>query len=142
MILLCPPEKSTQFHYPLDPKKIRAEGSMHKDTTYQGSDRQDFYQHGKKKKTKKKKTNKLNADLDWVCHRQPSNYFCWRQRAGITGIAGPKRFRDFRETGPWTPRVKRDHNSTTQLARLRSHIRHLFFSVDFSVTQFNYQPCL
>ena len=34
MILLCPPEKSTQFHYPLDPKKIRAEGSMHKDTTY------------------------------------------------------------------------------------------------------------
>ena len=50
MILLCPPEKSTQFHYPLDPKKIRAEGSMHKDTTYQGSDRQDFYRHGRKKK--------------------------------------------------------------------------------------------
>ena len=56
MILLCPPEKSTQFHYPLDPKKIRAEGSIHKDTTYQGSDRQDFYRHGKKKK--KKKENK------------------------------------------------------------------------------------
>ena len=55
MILLCPPEKSTQFHYPLDPKKILAEGSMHKDTTYQGSDRQDFYRHGKKKKAKKKK---------------------------------------------------------------------------------------
>ena len=55
MILLCPPEKSTQFHYPLDPKKIRAEGSMHKDTTYQGSDRQDFYRHGKKKKEKKKR---------------------------------------------------------------------------------------
>ena len=85
MILLCPPEKSTQFHYPLDPKKIRAEGSMHKDTTYQGSDRQDFYRHGKKKQKKQKKqkiknktnktnkTNKLNADLDWVCHRQPSN---------------------------------------------------------------------
>ena len=51
MILLCPPEKSTQF--PLDPKKIRAEGSMHKDTTYQGSDRQDFYRHGKKEKEKK-----------------------------------------------------------------------------------------
>ena len=51
MILLCPAEKSTQFHYPLDPKKIRAEGFMHKDTTYQGSDRQDFY--GKKKKKKK-----------------------------------------------------------------------------------------
>ena len=75
MILLCPPEKSTQFHYPLDPKKIRAEGSMPKDTTYQGSDRQDFYRHGKKKlnkkiknkKNKKMKTNKLNADLDWVC---------------------------------------------------------------------------
>ena len=49
MILLCPPEQSTQFHYPLDPKKIRAEGSMHKDTTYQGSDRQDFYRHGRKK---------------------------------------------------------------------------------------------
>ena len=69
MILLCPPEKSTQFHYPLDPKKIHAEGSMHKDTTYQGSDRQDFYRHGKKnKKTKINKTNKtneLNADLDW-----------------------------------------------------------------------------
>ena len=48
MILLCPPEKSTQFHYPLDPKKIRSEGSLHKDTTYQGSDRQDFYRHGKK----------------------------------------------------------------------------------------------
>ena len=98
MILLCPPEKSTHFHYPLDPKKIRAEGSMHKDTTYQGSDRQDFYRHGRKKKLKKrkkrkrtnpthfptgnaighpvkrkkKKTNKQNADLDWVCHRQPS----------------------------------------------------------------------
>ena len=51
MILLCPPEKSTHFHYPLDPKKIRAEGSMHKDTTYQGSDRQDFYRHGKKNET-------------------------------------------------------------------------------------------
>ena len=75
MILLCPPEKSAQFHYPLDPKKIRAEGSMHKDTTYQGSDRQDFYRHGKKKtkNNKNNKTNKLNADLDWVCHRQPSN---------------------------------------------------------------------
>ena len=57
MILLCPPEKSTQFHYPLDPKKIRAEGSIHKDTTYQGSDRKDFYRHGKKKK-KEKKENK------------------------------------------------------------------------------------
>ena len=57
MILLCPQEKSTQFHYPLDPKKIRAEGSIHKDTTYQGSDRQDFYRHEKKKK-KKKKENK------------------------------------------------------------------------------------
>ena len=53
MILLCPPEKSTQFHHPLDPKKIREEGSIHKDTTYQGSDRQDFYRHGKKKKEKK-----------------------------------------------------------------------------------------
>ena len=67
MILLCPQEKSTQFHYPLDPKKIRAEGSIHKDTTYQGSDRQDFYRHGKKKKKKtkkkkKKKTNKLNQE--------------------------------------------------------------------------------
>ena len=49
MILLCLPEKYTQFHYPLDPKKIRAEGSMRKDTTYQGSDRQDFYRHGRKK---------------------------------------------------------------------------------------------
>ena len=58
MILLCPPEKSTQFHYPLDPKKIRVEGSMHKDTTYQGSDRQDFYRHGKKKLKKKKKKEK------------------------------------------------------------------------------------
>ena len=54
MILLYPPEKSTQFHYPLDPKKILAEGSMHKDTTYQGSDRQDFYRHGKKKLKKRK----------------------------------------------------------------------------------------
>ena len=61
MILLCPPEKSTQFHYPLDPKKIRAEGSMPKDTTYQGSDRQDFYRHGKKKK-KKKKLKKLKKE--------------------------------------------------------------------------------
>ena len=78
MILLCPPEKSTQFHYPLDPKKIQAEGSMHKDTTYQGSDRQDFYRHEKNnnnKKKKKKKTNKQNADLDWVCHRQPSKEY-------------------------------------------------------------------
>ena len=63
MILMCPPEKSTQFHYPLDPKKIRrrlytAEGSIHKDTTYQGSDRQDVYRHGKK--NKKKQTNKQN----------------------------------------------------------------------------------
>ena len=68
MILLCPPEKSTQFHYPLDPKKIRAEGSMHKDITYQGSDRQDFSRHGKKNKNNNNKTKKLNADLDWVCH--------------------------------------------------------------------------
>ena len=60
MILLCPPEKYTQFHYPLDPKKIRAEGSMHRDTTYQGSDRQDFYRHGKKKKKKKEKEKKEN----------------------------------------------------------------------------------
>ena len=59
MILLCPPEKSTQFHYHLDPNKILPEGSMHKDTTYQGSDRQGFYRHGKKKKEKKeKKENK------------------------------------------------------------------------------------
>ena len=28
---------------------------MHKDTTYQGSDRQDLYRHGKKKKNKNKK---------------------------------------------------------------------------------------
>ena len=66
MILLCPPEKSTQFHYPLDPKKIRSEGSMHKDTTYQGSDRQDFYRHGKN--TKKKKTE-IYLFSDWVRHR-------------------------------------------------------------------------
>ena len=76
MILLCPPEKSTQFHYPLDPTKIHAEGSMHKDTTYQGSDRQDFYRHGKKiknknKPNKKNKTNKLNADLDWFAIGNP-----------------------------------------------------------------------
>ena len=49
MILL---EKPTYFHYPLDPKKIHAEGSIHKDTTYQGSNRQDFYRHGKKKPCK------------------------------------------------------------------------------------------
>ena len=60
MILLCPPEKSTQFHYPLDPKKMRSEGSMHKDTTYQGSDRQDFYRHGKKKLKKKKKRKSIH----------------------------------------------------------------------------------
>ena len=60
MIRLCPPEKSTQFHYPLDPKKIRAEGSMHKDTTYQGSDRQDFYRQGKKKIIIINKNNKTN----------------------------------------------------------------------------------
>ena len=70
MTLLCPPEKYTQFHYPLDPKKIRAEGSMHKDTTYQGSDRQDFYRHGKKEK----KPTKLKTDSDWVLpYWQPSN---------------------------------------------------------------------
>ena len=76
MILQCPPEKSTQFHYPLDPKKIRSEGSMHKDTTYQGSDRQDFYRHGKKKKLKKRKkgkqTNKTQTSTGFA-HRQPSN---------------------------------------------------------------------
>ena len=66
MILLCPPEKSTQFHYPLDPKKIRSEGSMHKDTTYQGSDRQDFYRHGKKQKN-----DEINADLDWFAIGNP-----------------------------------------------------------------------
>ena len=60
MILLCPPEKSTQFHYPLDPKKIRAEGSMHKDTTYQGSDRHVFYRDGKKKLKKRKKIKQTN----------------------------------------------------------------------------------
>ena len=63
MILLCPPEKSTHFHYPLDPKKTRAEGFVHKDTTYQGSDRQDFYRHGKKNKT-----NKSHPLPDWDCH--------------------------------------------------------------------------
>ena len=71
MILLCPPEKSTHFHYPLDPKKIRAEGSMHKDTTYQGSDRQDFYRHGKKKinnNNKINKTNKSHPLSDCDCH--------------------------------------------------------------------------
>ena len=70
MILLCPPEKSTHFHYPLDPKKIRAEGSMHKDTTYQGSDRQDYYRHEKKKQKeiKKNKTNKSHPLSDWDCH--------------------------------------------------------------------------
>ena len=31
---------------------------MHKDTTYQGSDRQNFYRHGKKKKKKKEKEKK------------------------------------------------------------------------------------
>ena len=68
-----------QFHYPLDPKKILAEGSMHKDTTYQGSDRQDFYRHGKKKKLKKEKkrkkrkqTNKTQTSTGFA-HRQPSN---------------------------------------------------------------------
>ena len=63
-----------QFHYPLDPKKIHAEGSMHKDTTYQGSDRQDFYRHGKKKtkKKKKKKTNKTQTSTGFA-HRQLSN---------------------------------------------------------------------
>ena len=66
MILLCPPEKSTQFHYPLNPKKIRAEGSMHKDTTYQGSDRQDFYRHGRKKIIIT--PNKCHPLLDWDCH--------------------------------------------------------------------------
>ena len=66
MILLCPPEKSTQFHYPLDPKKIRSEGSLHKDTTYQGSDRQDFYRHGKKLKN-----DEINADLDWFAIGNP-----------------------------------------------------------------------
>ena len=66
MILLCPPEKSTQFHYPLDPKKIRSEGSLHKDTTYQGSDRQDFYRHGKKQKN-----DEINADLDWFAIGNP-----------------------------------------------------------------------
>ena len=75
MILLCPPEKSTQFHCPLDPKKIRAEGSMHKDTTCQGSDRQDFYRHeNKKKKTKKEKNEMLPWSIYWVacgtCYRK------------------------------------------------------------------------
>ena len=49
---------------------------MHKDTTYQGSDRQDFYQHGKKKKKKKrekrKQTNKTQTSTGFA-HRQPSN---------------------------------------------------------------------
>ena len=71
MILLCPPEKSTHLHYPLDPKKIRAEGSMHNDTTYLGSDRQDFYRHGKK-------YEKLNEQIPptfWLGlpYWQPSN---------------------------------------------------------------------
>ena len=60
--------KSTQFHYPLDPKKIRAEGSMHKDTTYQGSDRQDFNRHGEKKKKRKKRkqTNKTQTSTGFA----------------------------------------------------------------------------
>ena len=71
MILLCPPEKSTQFHYPLDPKKIRSEGSMHKDTTYQGSHRQDFYRH-RKKKLKKRKQKSTHFPTG-IAIRQPSN---------------------------------------------------------------------
>ena len=72
MILLCPPEKSTQFHYPLDPKKIRAEGSIHKDNTYQGSDRQDFYRHGKKKqKNKNKKKTKKKQKKNKQTKRRP-----------------------------------------------------------------------
>ena len=66
-------------HYPLDPKKIRAEGSMHKATTWQGSDRQDFYRHGKKLKN-----DEINADLDWVCHRQPSNKDLTRFRQSLS----------------------------------------------------------
>ena len=53
MILLCPPEKSTHFHYPLDPKKIRTEGSIHKDTTYQGVTGKNFTDTEKKKKNGK-----------------------------------------------------------------------------------------
>ena len=76
MILLCPPEKSTQFHYPLDPKKIRAEGSIHKDTTYQESDRQDFYRHGKKKQKQKK--TRPSVRVHWVAcgtFTVPDNFF-------------------------------------------------------------------
>ena len=79
MILLCPPEKSTQFHYPLDPKKIHAEGSMHKDTTYQGSDRQDFYRHGKKtKQNKNRKKTRPFVRVHWVACGTcsvPGNFF-------------------------------------------------------------------
>ena len=86
MILLCPPEKSMQFHHPLDPKKIHAEGSMHKDTTYQGSDRQDFCRHGKKKLKKRKKrkqTNKTQTSTGFA-HRQPSNKQLPRSRLAMS----------------------------------------------------------
>ena len=75
MILLCPPEKSTHFHYPLDPKMC-AEGCMPKDTTYRGSDRQDFYRHGKKK-LKKRKT-RPSVRVHWVACGTctvPDNFF-------------------------------------------------------------------
>ena len=77
---------------------------MHKDTTYQGSDRQDFYRHGKKKKKKKEKEKKEKKENKQTKRRprlglpignpvkrkngnlptfrlglQPSNYVCYYQ---------------------------------------------------------------
>ena len=66
MILLCPPEKSTHFHYPLDPKKIRAEGSMHKDAAYRGVT-------GKTFTDTENKTEKSTHFPTGVAIRQPSN---------------------------------------------------------------------
>ena len=55
MILLCPPEKSTQFHYPLDPKKIRSEGS--KTPLTRGVTGKTFTDTEKNTKKKKKNGN-------------------------------------------------------------------------------------
>ena len=69
MILLCPPEKCTHFHYPLDPKKIRAEGSLISTKTplTGGVTGKTFTD------TEKNKTEKFYPFSNWDCRiRQPS----------------------------------------------------------------------
>ena len=68
MILLCPPEKSTHFHYPLDPKKMCPEALCPKTPLTRGVTGKTFTDT-----ENKNKTEKSTKCLTGIAIRQPSN---------------------------------------------------------------------